>query len=143
MSDGTRLRGDGEVITMADGAPERIRFDFDALCEIEELFGSLSAFTTQLGVGSRSSIVNTVAKGVTAALRHLPEPPSVNDVRRRLDSRRINEYLDALDTAFYDAMPEPRPSEGKEAGETTGSPGPTTTTSAPSGSVAATASSGE
>ncbi len=142
MSDATRLRGDGVVITMADGAPERIVFDFDALCELEELFGSLAAFTTQLQVGSRSAIVTTVAKGVTAGLRHLPEPPSVQDVRRRLDSRRINEYLDAVDEAFYDAMPEPRPSEGKDSGETTDSPGATSTTSAPSDSVAATASSG-
>lgn len=142
MSDATRLRGDGRPITFADGTTETLRFDFDALCELEELCGSLAAFSSALLVGSQAKIMNTVAKGVAAALRHLPEPPSVNDVRRRLDSRRVDEYVKAVDEAFFESMPEQKPAEGKGSGETTGSPGPTSTTSEPSGSAAATAISG-
>ena len=147
MSDATRLRGDGQPITMVDGTTETLIFDFDALCEIEELCGSLSAFTSNLTAGGRGQILNTVAKGVSAGLRHLPKPPTVADVRRRLDSRLSREYVDALDTAFYDAMPTAREgdgdeAEGKDSGETSDSPGASTTTSPPSSSVAATASSG-
>lgn len=147
MSDATRLRGDGQPITMVDGTTETLVFDFDALCEVEELFGSLSAFTSLLTTGARGPILNTVAKGVSAGLRHLPEPPTVADVRRRLDSRLSREYVDALDTAFYDAMPaaqegDENETEGKGSGETSDSPGASTTTSPPSSSVEATASSG-
>lgn len=140
----TRLRGDPTTIVLADGTEVGLVFDFDALCEIEETFGTLNAFTHRLAAGSASKICNTVAAGVTAALRHLEPAPDLNAVRKMLDGRRSNDYIDALEEAFVAGMPPKRAGAKapKATGETDGSPGMISTTSGPLSSVAATASSG-
>lgn len=147
---GARLRGDGAKITFADGSVHEVRFDFDAIVELEENLGSLDVFTTLLQAGTRGKLFRAVAAGVAAGLLHTGETMTPANARLVLDAARIREYRDALTEAMVRAMPPDSDDgddgddgeQGKASAPASDSLGAPSTHSAPSGSDEAMLSSG-
>lgn len=140
ISDGARLRADGVPITLVDGSTVVLRFDFDALCELETTFGSIADFVAQLAAKNPLSgrHFQMIAGGVAAGVRHLGA--QADGITAGLDPKRVNEYQRALDEAFAESMPEPE--KGKAQAPASASPGTSTTGPAPSDSAEATVPSG-
>jgi hypothetical protein len=126
---------------------ERLRlvFDYPALEQIEEEFGGLHGFTEALDDGYRGRMLKMIRVALTAGLSHTGMPPEVvlECLQPPIEPERLNEYHAAIVGAWQEAIPPRKGREGKDDGETSGSPGRSTTTSPPSASAAPMPSSSE
>lgn len=152
-SDGVRLLAEGSPITLKDGREYRLIFDFEAFCRLEDMLGSLDAFTdalAQRGFGHRR--LNPLRAGLLAALSHYRDPAQPDAALRQRTDREwaalfrfsdSGRYALALSDAFVEGMGVGDLGEALgQVRRAAGSPGASSTSPPRSRSARATASSG-
>jgi hypothetical protein len=138
----------GVPISLLDGRQVMLCFTFSSLMLLEEAHGSMQNVLKVINEGISGAVIGGLIEIIGAGLEHEHGPDgerySDPDVLRYvLDPQLIGEYGDAIGEAFEKAFPQADPSD-TEADPTqpvASSHGETGTTSPPSPSVEATASS--
>ena len=162
-TEATAVRAKGRPILLDDGTQVVIRVDLDNLWEIEERYGSIQALSDALSGLADEPEAGPDGKPVGRRLfRPLIEALAVlmpwqredlrdaRTLRRALDPARFADYLTAAIGSLGDAIStgQPGPQDGQGNVQTAatptpaGSPGDSSTTPAPSSSVAPTTPSG-
>lgn len=162
-SEGDRLYADGAAARLIDGTERAVVFDFGTLLRIERKFGSLGGFTDELFTDDVVAAADAIVSGRPAAEPNAPKRPprrlleaivggfcaawneSEEQVTAQLDPSAIFSYREVLTLAFAQALAPPDEAatlEGKASGSESGSPGTTSSSSAPSDTGAPTPSSG-
>ena len=95
----------GIEITLNDNKKRTLRYDFNALCDLESEYGSRTlerVFTVlQSGVG-----FGDIRILLWAGLRHEDEGLTIRKVGETLDSMKIVEYANLVSEAFMLAFPQ-------------------------------------
>lgn len=95
------------VVTLADGVARKLVFDIEALVVIEDLTGSLSAYSEGLVRGLRGRAMKSVRAGLIAGLSYLQGQEALTPYRitqmMRFDD--LKDYIEALDAAWAEMMP--------------------------------------
>lgn len=138
-TDSDRLLADGIPVTLADGV-HHLRFTMRGLKVLEDRFDGIDNVTEFLA-GKASRRFGPLTDMLAAALAH--EGMTHDAVEEAADPARYNEYLSALVDALDVAFPAARNDSSPKAEAPTGSNGAASTTSQPSGSVAAIPTSGQ
>lgn len=131
-TEGAVIRAAGRPLALSDGTVVLVRFGFGQLMEVEARFGSIMRYADALDGHVLGPIFTAVAETVSIMLGK-PVPAIVE----RLEIGHVAEYAKTILDAFTEAMPRPRP-EAVAGPKAEDGPGPTSTTSPPSGSDAAT-----
>lgn len=134
--DTTRLLADGIPVALADGEKVTVRFDFEAMMRVEADFGSTLEFAKKLDARQTGALFTAVLGGLRVAVKERAVTAA------DLDPSEVMEYRSALIDAWLQAMPASDDDAGKVEGriEAPGGIGSGSTSSAPSGSAAATVS---
>lgn len=153
------LAARGVPISLVDGTEVRVCFTFHSLLVLEEKHGGLSGAMDALADPDAAQF-GTILGIMAAGLEHVEVPQedllsptgqvvvSLSDTENLsylLDVQRVAEYAEAMGQAFRHAFPakEADPTDPPVApAETTGSPGQSGSTAAPSTSAGPTPSSG-
>jgi hypothetical protein len=122
MTDADRLQAKGVPITLDDGSEIRIRFDMEALKELEKNFGDLDTIIRELrrqgwkpGQTGKGAM-ETITYLLWATLLHTEweggkhkYPGRAEQYSHMLDSARLmdSSYLTALNAAMLEVLPEP------------------------------------
>lgn len=102
--DASRLFDDGIPVALADGEKVMVRFDFEALANLEEDYEEALDWARELDQSRTGKRLFTcVARGLIAGVR------SRALTMADLDTRLIADYRRALMAAWIQAMPEPDP----------------------------------
>ena len=135
-TDAERLRAAGHTVRLASGEYPLV-FDFAAVLELEKDFGSVGAISRRL------QWTGPVATTINAFLRAGLRRENVTDLEDQVVLGELKHYQEAIEAAVIEAFPPP-PSDGQGNGSSPGqsSPGLTTTTTAPSATDEAKATSG-
>jgi hypothetical protein len=110
-SDSDRLLAEGAEVIFKDGTTARVVFDYVTLKRVEDDFGSIAMVGAVLGIGTRGKLLDNVLRILSAALEVPPD-----ELIKKLDSKRVVEYLEACRYAFDEALPEPDPDAPKDDG---------------------------
>lgn len=121
-SEGPKLVARGKTVDLG-GSEVTIRFDMEAFEYIEDRWGSLNAYASELQKGHQGKMFKCVADGIRATVRDMPVDPV-----KLMDPGRIIEYAQAIGAAFMEAMPNVE--EGQPAQEATPLAGAASSTSA-------------
>lgn len=100
--EGPKLVAKGATVVLG-GSPVKIRFDNRALVEIERRWGSIAAYGAELQKGEQGRMFTCIQDGLVAGVRGLPPGIEPEDL---IDPARALEYIEAISTAFQEAMPE-------------------------------------
>jgi len=121
MTEAERLRGRGIPVKLADTSIHMLRFDWEAIAEVEDKHGSLTAYLENLNAAGKKRFT-AVRDGMVAGLA---QDLSSEKVRALLAPHDLRVYMDAINEALEQALPPlPKADEGKASGETADSPGP-------------------
>jgi hypothetical protein len=117
VSDGDRMAAKGAPITLDDGSEVRIRFDMEALKELEKKFGDLTKIIEELQRdGWADGRIETITYLLKTTMLHLEwengehkYPGKAERLSHLLDSSRLldSTYLTALNVAMAEALPTP------------------------------------
>jgi hypothetical protein len=148
ITEGDRIEGRGQPITLIDGRVVRLRFGAKALRYLEKTYGSLAAFQEEAMKGAAGKAASATFDALIAGLMHerLGTPDEVEDL---LDEERLTtEYADAFSRSWGEALPPEGKAQGTivrpstKAESEAVSPGQTSTTSSPQNLTEQTSSSG-
>lgn len=100
-SDSDRLLAAGAPITLIDGREVRLRYGMRAMKNLEDELGSIEAVHEAVnGTGKKFGPLVTV---IYCGLSH--EQIEQDDLFDLLDTRRLEEYSEAIGAAFHEAFP--------------------------------------
>jgi hypothetical protein len=132
-TDRERIRAAGKELELADGRTVIVRFDFDALCRLEQDFGSLRAFSDAINeqdeAGPTGAILTTTRRALAAALAG--QGLGYSELGPLLDVERRFDYPSVVVAAYNEALA-PSDGPGKASAAKSGSHGETSTTPPPS-----------
>lgn len=106
-SDGERLLARGATVILTDDVPRRVILDMEAMVMIEDICGSLTAYTDGLESSYKGKLVKSVVAGLTGGLSHRigPEAMPRTKVTRLMRMADMQSYIHALDAAWEEAVP--------------------------------------
>lgn len=141
VTEADRIVAAGVPIKLLDGRTVQVRYGFRGLKMLEDTFGSIAAVQGVVQSVSTGKAFGPVADLLAAGL--VAEGLSADDLLDALDPRLLPAYVDAFGAALEEAFPAPEePDDSGKVLSTNGSPGPPSTTPAPSDSAAAKPTSG-
>lgn len=134
-----RLIARGSDLVLADGSTVTIVYSARTFALIEAEYGNLSAYMGALAQGTGGKLFGQLAFTLSLILSQ-----PIDRVWDLIDTRRLNEYIEAMGAALIEAMPpQPKDQQGNPAGLTTApSPGSDSSTSAWSTSTSVPTASG-
>ena len=110
---GRKLLAQGTYVILG-GSSVRLKFDNRALITLEREWGSLAAFAEELSKGEKGKLFTAISSAIAAGAKGLPQGIDPIDL---MELGRIEEYANAVTSAFNEAMP-----LGAQAGEPTAAP---------------------